>query len=355
MKHLTQTAIMLLTANLALMSPRANADGLIFDGVESNYEPGWEELLGLDSSSIESDKSEFTVNPINLIENPDFTHEGMSCRWVGGVGQGVQCQDNKGYGFSTSCELQPDLCASAQPTAALLTPVDEEPLEAANQEGRNESIAQDEPVGGLLSPLPERRVSLPTNFNRDNDPLKLPLKNEPDPQRTIPVFVAPQRNLDQQPIIAKELQPENSLWANLPENILREANRQLTVAIQTARKGVEKSVKQPRRSAASLGRLMLIRLKLWHAIAHQVSRHKIIRRLPNKYFVTQGIFEKPKAPIRNLWLIADESETIFAPLIRDVSVVEECLGETATRIVRHVEMIAQCAQIPFGERRLFRY
>ncbi|MBI4368650.1 MAG: hypothetical protein HY547_00305 [Elusimicrobia bacterium] len=128
------------------------------------------------------------------------------------------------------------------------------------------------------------------------------------------------------------------------------ALRQTDAAIKKVWREVKKGAQSITNAAAA--QLNHLSLRLWHAISHQVTRTQVMRRLPAKYFASNGIFEKPDKVLLELNLIAEPG---LPAMLRDVSVTEECLGAVPGQAsVQHVDMLAQCGRVAFGESRRFK-
>ncbi|MBI4063965.1 MAG: hypothetical protein HY401_06635 [Elusimicrobia bacterium] len=354
MKHLGFVTVTLWWELAALSLSWAGQNSIEAEGADGELD--WQELLGLSEPSASlgttndkegfnasSTDSEFSLVGNKRIQNPDFSYQGMSCRWTNDAGQGVECGDDKGYGFSTTCELKPDLCA----------------------QGRTQTVGGNDLPNTIK--VGNYTVNLPPYLN-NGQPVPAPPSNEtaapgstqPSPKqewptdevsddvetRKIPVDQAVRLT----PLESKE---DDDRLADLPSDLLDQAKKRLNGMIDAAREGAAQTVNAPRKLTARLQRLMLARLKLWHAIAHNISHRQVIERLPEKYYIASGMMDRPEKPQSRLWLNADENETMLGPLLRDVTLAEECLGWPSGRGVRHVEMMAQCVGVPFGEKRLF--
>ncbi|MBI2070545.1 MAG: hypothetical protein HYT79_08055 [Elusimicrobia bacterium] len=268
------------------------------------------------------------------------TEDGFICEMSGGF---LTCEQRDANGelvngFSTSCELRPDICPQNQSALA----------------GNNTGAKTDAPPGvpgGInpgvapaLNPI-QGPPPLPASNNTAPFASHLPVPGSTPPPSTLPSGQTPQEG---DGTIGGDFQAplSDDYWMGLPENDLRDANTRLDEIIQAARTGADEAMNRP---LAMMGR---VRTRIWHAIAHRVSRDQVLRRLPQKYYATTGIFEIPEPIIEELTLIA---EPMLPALLRDVSLGEECLGMApGARAVRHVDMIKQCVDLPFGERRKFK-
>lgn len=345
----------------------------------------------------------------------DFTADGMSCRWIGGVGQGLECEGADGNGMSTSCALRPDLCQSGQiekPRKEAPTPQPKpqapaqsspnQPAAALNHPSQKPGTFQSLdgmtcellPEGGLecgkYAPDGAPIEGFSTTCDIRPDLCALAPKNAPEskkdesggsaapkslPQPTpiseSPAESSPQVNpglnsglakppLPSLPSTNKEIPtPQEVLgenqngkggnvlssdfWSNFSAAELQQTSAKVGQMINAAKTG----------ASAGLVTLQKIRQLVKHALFHNISRGQVFKRLPMRYYADNGLFEKPKETKSYLDLVAD---TTHDALVRDVSVGEECLGlAPGAATVQHVDMMAQCAQAPFGERRRFKF
>lgn len=269
----------------------------------------------------------------------DFTADGMSCRWIGGVGQGLECEGADGNGMSTSCALRPDLCQSGQ--------IEKPRKEAPTPQPKPQAPAQsspNQPAAALNHPTPISES--PTGSSPQVNPglnsglAKPPLPSLPSTNKEIPT---PQEVLGENQNGKGGNVLSSDFWSNFSAAELQQTSAKVGQMINAAKTG----------ASAGLVTLQKIRQLVKHALFHNISRGQVFKRLPMRYYADNGLFEKPKETKSYLDLVAD---TTHDALVRDVSVGEECLGlAPGAATVQHVDMMAQCAQAPFGERRRFKF
>lgn len=308
----------------------------------------WTLPLVLSLNSAETFAGHPQENPQNNAarEHWDFTtNDGFSCRWVGGAGNGMECEDAFGSGFSTTCEYKPDICKQGvnsmpRERPKVKPPQENKPPSAyannANSEQNADNAAK---IGQHLS---NQDQSLGT--------------------------IAP----NGAPMAGNMLKPQRSQGApnaqNLQENLLTQQNDNIKALLQDPRlierlanlsetdfNEIETTLKDLQKNLAALPAEIAaqqkksydrLRLALWHAKAHHISRFQVMQQLPQNYFASDGVYEKPRVT-KTLNLIAEDGMPM---LLRDVSIVEECQRSG----VRHVEMIKQCSDLQFEKVRRFK-
>ncbi|MEK7287328.1 MAG: hypothetical protein AAB091_02040 [Elusimicrobiota bacterium] len=265
--------------------------------------------------------------------------DGFTCEKTADGGLECEKRDKNGNfinGFSSTCELRPDLCQQAKQGSGA-------PPASA---GKNKNAGAIEPSVGITATQPPSgsdQDGLPDNDSiAANNGLNTPSLPTPPSTNDALQGLNDSLGLSNNGKDGNALSPDS--WMNRSGSELEQAGSRINGMIEAAKTGVKTAL-----SMLTLNRLRMI---IKHAFFHQVSRTQVIRRLPPKYYAQDGIFEKPKQPDLELDLVAHGS---YDALVRDVSIGEECLGGApGASAVRHVDMIAQCGQLPFGERRRFK-
>ncbi|MEK6544331.1 MAG: hypothetical protein AABZ44_07865, partial [Elusimicrobiota bacterium] len=329
-----------------------------------------------------------------------------SCRWVGGTGVGMECEDSTGSGFSTSCDLSPDLCQSGlggQTKAPATDAVKPAQVKAAaspattQYQGMSCTVTDgyfmcEDPAkpgsgfGGKCSSTPQACASagtgqepLPaTEPEAQSDGAYTPYSDTPtqaqsdgdgiaddasDDSASAPlgnVMQPPKEDLE---IAADETSDASGLadsfeGIGLPQG-QGDLSEQLMALSESQLRDMESKVGDfgkeignlPRNATVSSRKAFHgIQLAVWDAIARKISRDHVFSRLPSRYYSDSGIYEKPEVTME-LHLIAEDG---MPALLRDASLADECYGLPTGKSVRHVDMIKQCSDLYFEKNRRFR-
>lgn len=274
----------------------------------------------------------------SFAHNP-VTYEGMACELIEGNGtQGLQCEDSQGAGMSLPCGGEFEgLCDQARDKRGTDSNLRTAPKNITCDETDGGLACLDHQTGFEFSATcdmyPQFCQDSPTQAIATSNPQDsqwVTLGDPEIPQTNQRKKEGSQVNVQLDPSLA-----QNETWGNQSEEGLREANDTLNDFVRE---------NGPALSARTKSYIRAVRASIHHALAHSVSR-KVIGRLPEKYFLKDGIFERPTVSTEGE-LVASDAQ---AQMVRDVSLWEECQGVT------HVDMISQCGGTPFGEVRLFRY